>query len=195
MNLIAEDGQLKINLNVLKTASIVIKVYLYNIIWKQIYYIFQIINVYLYVEMVIYLIRNNEMIQIKYSMMDAIYAYFYVIIIVILLKLLNVIFFYYLDKQKNICYIVCGDGIVTHDEQCDNGNLLSDLLCVICKLQSQEECKTCIDGNCFQCNSLGWQLDVLNYYCYNLNNFEYLLCQFIKCYFQKSNYFYNNLVW
>ncbi|CAD8045598.1 unnamed protein product [Paramecium primaurelia] len=168
-----------INMNVLKTTSIVIIVYVQQVIWKQIYYIFQIINAYLYVEMIIYLIRNNEMIQILYSMMDAIYAYFYIS--------------YYLDKQKNIFYSVFGDEIVTHDEQCDNGNLLSDLLCLNCKLQCQEEYKTCIDGNCFQCNSLGWQLDVLYYYCYYLNNFVYLLCQFIKCYFENSNYFYNNL--
>ncbi|CAD8104073.1 unnamed protein product [Paramecium primaurelia] len=72
---------------------------------------------------------------------------------------------YYLDQSKNNCYSICGDGIVAHDEQCDNGNLISDQLCVDCKLLCQEQCITCIDGQCLECISLGWQLDAVNMNC------------------------------
>ncbi|CAD8104762.1 unnamed protein product [Paramecium sonneborni] len=72
---------------------------------------------------------------------------------------------YYLDKQKNTCYSICGDGILSHDEQCDNGDSFSDQQCVNCKLLCQAYCTTCVNGACFQCISLGWQLNVMNRNC------------------------------
>ncbi|CAD8109131.1 unnamed protein product [Paramecium sonneborni] len=63
------------------------------------------------------------------------------------------------------CNSICGDGIVSHDEQCDNGNLLSDFQCVNCKLQCQEECTTCVNGECYQCIQAGWQLNDLDRNC------------------------------
>ncbi|CAD8162332.1 unnamed protein product [Paramecium pentaurelia] len=72
---------------------------------------------------------------------------------------------YYLDQSQNSCHSTCGDGIVAHDEQCDNGIINSDQLCVDCKLLCQEQCTTCIDGQCFECISFGWQLDIINRNC------------------------------
>ncbi|CAD8190851.1 unnamed protein product [Paramecium octaurelia] len=72
---------------------------------------------------------------------------------------------YYLDQSKNVCYSICGDGILAHDEQCDNENLVPDELCVNCKLLCQQQCTACIEGQCFECISQGWQLDVINRNC------------------------------
>ncbi|CAK90081.1 unnamed protein product, partial (macronuclear) [Paramecium tetraurelia] len=72
---------------------------------------------------------------------------------------------YYLDKPKNSCYNICGDGILVHEEQCDNGNLGSNEICLSCNLVCNEQCTTCIDGQCFECTSLGWKLDLLNMNC------------------------------
>ncbi|CAD8059006.1 unnamed protein product [Paramecium sonneborni] len=63
------------------------------------------------------------------------------------------------------CNSICGDGIVSHDEQCDNGNYFSDQQCVNCQLQCQEGCTACINGECYQCIQIGWQLNVLDRNC------------------------------
>ncbi|CAD8125624.1 unnamed protein product [Paramecium sonneborni] len=72
---------------------------------------------------------------------------------------------YQLDQSKNICQSICGDGIVTHDEQCDDGNLLQYQECVNCKLICQEQCINCVDGQCFECVSIGWQLNLIDMNC------------------------------
>ncbi|CAD8109115.1 unnamed protein product [Paramecium sonneborni] len=45
---------------------------------------------------------------------------------------------YYLDKQKNSCYSISGDGIVSHNEQCDIGDYFMDQQCASCKLKCQK---------------------------------------------------------
>ncbi|CAD8125726.1 unnamed protein product [Paramecium sonneborni] len=72
---------------------------------------------------------------------------------------------YQLDQSKNICQSICGDGIVTYDEQCDDANLLQYQECVNCKLICQEQCINCVDGQCFECVPKGWQLNLIDMNC------------------------------
>ncbi|CAD8171155.1 unnamed protein product [Paramecium pentaurelia] len=74
-------------------------------------------------------------------------------------------FGYYLNKIKNQCLSFCGDGIIAHDEQCDDGYALVGQGCFNCKLYCQEQCTTCIDGQCFNCQQFGWQLNLIRRIC------------------------------
>lgn len=39
----------------------------------------------------------------------------------------------YLDKYNNICKLICGDGIKTIEEDCDDGNTAPYDGCYLCK--------------------------------------------------------------
>ncbi|CAD8085623.1 unnamed protein product [Paramecium sonneborni] len=50
-----------------------------------------------------------------------------------------------------LCYSICGDQIVTEDEQCDDGNLILGDGCHFCQYSCQDECLNCIKGICYDC--------------------------------------------
>ncbi|CAD8095932.1 unnamed protein product [Paramecium primaurelia] len=52
-----------------------------------------------------------------------------------------------LDKQ---CFPICGDEIVTLDEQCDDGNLIFDNECHLCQYNCQDQCALCFKGICLE---------------------------------------------
>ncbi|CAD8119567.1 unnamed protein product [Paramecium sonneborni] len=58
------------------------------------------------------------------------------------------------------CSDICGDGLVTGDEECEDGNDIQFDGCFNCKYQCQNECTKCIKGKCFECATLGWQIDI-----------------------------------
>ncbi|CAD8083688.1 unnamed protein product [Paramecium primaurelia] len=65
-----------------------------------------------------------------------------------------------------ICYSICGDKIITIDEECDDGNLIIGDGCHFCQYSCQDSCLDCIKGKCLNC----------------LDNYELVLsvCQ-LKC--------------
>ncbi|CAK74085.1 unnamed protein product (macronuclear) [Paramecium tetraurelia] len=68
---------------------------------------------------------------------------------------------YYLNTKTNTCYSICGDAIVVFNEQCDDGNKISDDGCSDCNYQCHKQCTTCIDGLCYQCTGIGWEINTL----------------------------------
>ncbi|CAK69158.1 unnamed protein product (macronuclear) [Paramecium tetraurelia] len=55
------------------------------------------------------------------------------------------------DRIDNFCYSICGDGIVTDDEQCDDGNFILGDGCHFCQFNCQDSCLNCISGLCYDC--------------------------------------------
>ncbi|CAD8127677.1 unnamed protein product [Paramecium sonneborni] len=55
------------------------------------------------------------------------------------------------NKINYLCYSVCGDKIVTDDEQCDDGNLILGDGCHFCQFSCQDSCLNCIKGFCYDC--------------------------------------------
>ncbi|CAK82971.1 unnamed protein product (macronuclear) [Paramecium tetraurelia] len=72
---------------------------------------------------------------------------------------------YYLNKKKNHCFSICGDGISTHDEECDDGNNILNDGCSDCKSQCHQQCTTCIDNHCYECKGIGWELNLTTRQC------------------------------
>ncbi|CAD8059012.1 unnamed protein product [Paramecium sonneborni] len=60
---------------------------------------------------------------------------------------------YYFNQFSNICESYCGDGIVVHDEECEDNNQLELGSCFNCKYQCQRECLDCLLGKCKLCES------------------------------------------
>ncbi|CAD8213751.1 unnamed protein product [Paramecium octaurelia] len=56
-----------------------------------------------------------------------------------------------------LCYSICGDEIVTQDEECDDGNLIIGDGCHFCKFSCQDSCLYCLKGICNYCQE-GYQL-------------------------------------
>ncbi|CAD8078497.1 unnamed protein product [Paramecium sonneborni] len=52
---------------------------------------------------------------------------------------------------ENNCFSICGDGIITEDEQCDDGNLINEDGCHSCLYNCQHSCQFCINGICVEC--------------------------------------------
>ncbi|CAD8079972.1 unnamed protein product [Paramecium sonneborni] len=50
-----------------------------------------------------------------------------------------------------LCYSICGDNIVTIDEQCDDGNILYGDGCHQCQFSCSHTCIDCIKGRCQEC--------------------------------------------
>ncbi|CAD8128985.1 unnamed protein product [Paramecium sonneborni] len=64
------------------------------------------------------------------------------------------------DESTHIpCPDVCGDGLITGMEECEDGNNIEYDGCFDCKYQCQPQCTKCIKGECFECNTGGWQVD------------------------------------
>ncbi|CAD8079160.1 unnamed protein product [Paramecium primaurelia] len=72
---------------------------------------------------------------------------------------------YYLNKKKNECFSICGDGIIAHDEQCDDGNNIVNDGCSDCKSQCHQQCTICIDSYCYECKGIGWELNLIQRQC------------------------------
>ncbi|CAD8063444.1 unnamed protein product [Paramecium sonneborni] len=49
----------------------------------------------------------------------------------------------------NLCYSICGDMIITVDEQCDDGNFIYGDGCHFCQYSCQDSCQDCINGICY----------------------------------------------
>ncbi|CAD8073425.1 unnamed protein product [Paramecium sonneborni] len=65
------------------------------------------------------------------------------------------------DQSTNLpCPDVCGDGIITGIEECEDGNTIQYDGCFNCKYQCQPSCTNCIRGNCFECLTAGWYIDI-----------------------------------
>ncbi|CAK74186.1 unnamed protein product (macronuclear) [Paramecium tetraurelia] len=57
----------------------------------------------------------------------------------------------------NLCYSICGDKIITQDEQCDDGNFIIGDGCHLCQFNCQDSCLYCLQGICYDCQE-GYQL-------------------------------------
>ncbi|CAD8074288.1 unnamed protein product [Paramecium primaurelia] len=62
------------------------------------------------------------------------------------------------DYLNNRCLSICGDGIKSMDEQCDDGNELPYDGCYGCLYECSRECIKCVDGLCYECLSPDWIL-------------------------------------
>ncbi|CAD8120365.1 unnamed protein product [Paramecium sonneborni] len=72
------------------------------------------------------------------------------------------LFGFNLNEVKNRCFSLCGDGIITIDEQCDDG---ANKDCFNCQFQCQKECLSCYQGQCYQCEGIGWEIDLIQRIC------------------------------
>ncbi|CAD8157585.1 unnamed protein product [Paramecium pentaurelia] len=64
---------------------------------------------------------------------------------------------FYLSSE-NICLPVCGDGIITKFESCDDKNYVIEDGCSLCTFQCEKTCTQCYFGICKSCQS-GYYLD------------------------------------
>ncbi|CAD8090860.1 unnamed protein product [Paramecium sonneborni] len=55
------------------------------------------------------------------------------------------------ENIDNLCYSICGDQIVTNDEDCDDGNLIIGDGCHFCQYSCLHSCQDCIKGKCLNC--------------------------------------------
>ncbi|CAK91192.1 unnamed protein product (macronuclear) [Paramecium tetraurelia] len=51
----------------------------------------------------------------------------------------------------NLCYSICGDKIITEDEECDDGNLVFGDGCHQCSYSCPQSCSICHKGVCLEC--------------------------------------------
>ncbi|CAD8042787.1 unnamed protein product [Paramecium primaurelia] len=56
------------------------------------------------------------------------------------------------NELEKICIPICGDSLITHFEECDDGNNVPYDGCHLCKYSCPHNCKTCQFGNCLECN-------------------------------------------
>ncbi|CAD8148259.1 unnamed protein product [Paramecium pentaurelia] len=50
------------------------------------------------------------------------------------------------NRINNVCYSICGDKLITENEECDDGNLIYDDGCHQCKFNCQDSCLICVKG-------------------------------------------------
>ncbi|CAD8194888.1 unnamed protein product [Paramecium pentaurelia] len=55
------------------------------------------------------------------------------------------------DEFPENCHPICGDGIIQGQEECDDGNLISNDSCYLCKYSCIQFCSICQFGICLQC--------------------------------------------
>ncbi|CAD8207704.1 unnamed protein product [Paramecium octaurelia] len=53
---------------------------------------------------------------------------------------------------NNNCHSICGDQIITKEEDCDDGNPIKFDGCFQCKYSCPENCFDCYQGTCLECN-------------------------------------------
>ncbi|CAD8129277.1 unnamed protein product [Paramecium sonneborni] len=71
------------------------------------------------------------------------------------------------NRIDNLCHSICGDQIITENEQCDDGNLKIGDGCHFCQFSCQDSCLNCIKGVCYDCLE-GYQL--ISFKCYPICN-------------------------
>ncbi|CAD8215598.1 unnamed protein product [Paramecium octaurelia] len=57
------------------------------------------------------------------------------------------------DILDQTCQPICGDQIITYNEECDDGNIYEFDGCFQCKFSCVQFCKQCVYGQCLQCQS------------------------------------------
>ncbi|CAD8069667.1 unnamed protein product [Paramecium sonneborni] len=62
------------------------------------------------------------------------------------------------------CGIICGNGQIEGQEQCDDGNIYPFDGCFNCQYQCVEGCINCIEGICYNCQQ-GWILNIIDSLC------------------------------
>ncbi|CAD8085417.1 unnamed protein product [Paramecium sonneborni] len=67
---------------------------------------------------------------------------------------------YYLNTKTNSCFSICGDEIIALNESCDDGNKISHDGCSDCNYQCHKQCTTCVQGLCYQCIGIGWEINI-----------------------------------
>ncbi|CAD8097619.1 unnamed protein product [Paramecium sonneborni] len=86
------------------------------------------------------------------------------------------------EYQQSIkkCVPICGDSIITHLEECDDGNMIPYDGCYRCKFSCQKFCGICKFGKCLQCQTEYKMIQnecrfMNNYYesSENIENFEF----------------------
>ncbi|CAD8193538.1 unnamed protein product [Paramecium octaurelia] len=55
------------------------------------------------------------------------------------------------QRIKNTCHPICGDKLITQDEECDDGNLVYGDGCHQCKFNCEDSCAFCLKGVCLDC--------------------------------------------
>ncbi|CAD8083265.1 unnamed protein product [Paramecium sonneborni] len=63
------------------------------------------------------------------------------------------------------CSDICGDGIITGFEECDDGNNIQFDGCYECKLDCQIQCTKCLRGQCYECQTYGWEINIETLMC------------------------------
>ncbi|CAD8189435.1 unnamed protein product [Paramecium pentaurelia] len=72
------------------------------------------------------------------------------------------------NRIDNLCYSICGDKIVTEDEECDDGNLKFGDGCHQCSFSCPVFCSDCRKGVCYDCHE-GYYL--LKYSCFKIYDY------------------------
>ncbi|CAD8065646.1 unnamed protein product [Paramecium sonneborni] len=63
------------------------------------------------------------------------------------------------ELKGQICEPICGDGLISGIEECDDENQIAEDGCFECKYSCQHQCLTCQNGFCLECDvDDGWQL-------------------------------------
>ncbi|CAD8101297.1 unnamed protein product [Paramecium primaurelia] len=117
---------------------------------------------------------------------------------------------------NNVCHSICGDLIITEDEDCDDGNLIYGDGCHFCRFSCIKSCLSCIQGVCYlyeneedqaiqKCLSiLGLDMDINQQICILFSELIYFngfqiknlfqchhkcqFCQFQTCYLCQQGY-------
>ncbi|CAD8102878.1 unnamed protein product [Paramecium sonneborni] len=80
------------------------------------------------------------------------------------------------NRINYTCYSVCGDKILTEEEQCDDGNLIIGDGCHFCQFSCQDSCLNCIQGDCYECQE-GYEFEKFELRC-NLIVSTLSFCQY-----------------
>ncbi|CAK66455.1 unnamed protein product (macronuclear) [Paramecium tetraurelia] len=77
----------------------------------------------------------------------------------------------YPDLMNNVCYDVCGDGLISKGEQCEDQNDVPNDGCYKCKYSCHPACPLCILGECVDDGNtckVGYYFDTQLVLCYNI---------------------------
>ncbi|CAD8126496.1 unnamed protein product [Paramecium sonneborni] len=69
-----------------------------------------------------------------------------------------------LNTIENVCFPICGNGVIERNEECDDGNLNNYDGCLQCKFECVQDCQICENGICKECN-VGFEYDKQNEKC------------------------------
>ncbi|CAD8200464.1 unnamed protein product [Paramecium octaurelia] len=75
--------------------------------------------------------------------------------------------FEFIDQS---CQSICGDGLITNLEECEDGNIIPYDGCYLCKFSCPLNCLECLNGYCLQCNT--------NYQLLSNNQCDYIQLQY-----------------